>query len=111
MPVLYSCTALLKNRRAAAILGSISLDRLDKVRDQVVAQLKLHVDVGEGLSDPLPHGHELVVDHDDPQHEDDDHSEYDPAGRGHEGLLAGSGKTPWKAGLPDAATLVAWSAP
>ena len=73
----------------AALVGGISLDRLDQVRDQVVAQLELHVDVGEGLADPLPHGDELVVDHDDPQHEDDDHSENDPAGRGHEGLLGG----------------------
>ena len=150
MPVLYSCTALLKNRRDAAILfsmsddlglellevlvglevrvglrqrehlakragqhvlrrgllrralgrdggvarlhhgfegaalvGGVSLDRLDQVRDQVVALLELNVDVGKGLADPLPHGDELVVDHDDPQHDDDDHSENDPAGRGH----------------------------
>ena len=34
--------------------------------------LSLDVDVGEGLVDPLPHGNEAVVDHDDPQHEQDD---------------------------------------
>jgi len=75
----------------AALVGGVSLYRLDQVGDQVVAQLELHIDVGERLADPLPHGDELVVDHDDPQDEDDNHSENDPAGRGHEGLLAGVG--------------------
>ena len=67
--------------KRAALVGGIAFHRLHQVRDEVVAELELHVDVGEGLADPLPHGHELVVDHDDPQHEDDNHSENDPAGR------------------------------
>ena len=77
-------------------MGGVALYRLDQVGNEVVALLELHVDVGEGLADPLPHGHELVVDHDDPQHEDDDHSENDPAGRGH-----GRGSKRWIARVRD----------
>ncbi len=49
-----------------------------------MALLELHVDVGEGLVGPLPHGDEAVVDADRP---DDDHgngTEHDPTGGGHE---------------------------
>ena len=64
-------------------MGGIALYRLDQVGDQVVALLELHVDVGEGLVDPLPHGDQAVVDHDRPDHEHDDDAEDDPGGGGH----------------------------
>jgi len=56
-------------RRGAALHG------LHQVRDEVVALLHLHIDVGERLADPLTHGDEAVVDRDDPHDEDDDDAE------------------------------------
>jgi hypothetical protein len=64
----------------AALVAGIALHRLDQVGNEVVALFRLHVDVGEGLVDPLPHGNEPVIDHDDPQHEQDDHTDDDPGG-------------------------------
>src|SRR5262249_7157542 len=65
--------------------------RLDQVGNEVVALFRLHVDVGEGLVDPLAHGDEPVVDRDDPQHEHDDHTDDDPGdgGGGHGTRLLG----------------------
>ena len=39
---------------------------LDEVRNEVVPLPQLHVDVGKSRIDPLPHGHEAVVDCDRP---------------------------------------------
>ncbi len=64
----------------AALVAGIALHGLHQVGDEVVALFGLHVDVGEGLVDPLPHGDEAVVDHHDPQRGDDDEADDDPGG-------------------------------
>jgi hypothetical protein len=62
-------------QRAAFVRG-VTLYRLDQVGNEVVALLELHVDVGEGLVDPLPHGNQAVVDRDRPQDDNDDHRKH-----------------------------------
>src|SRR3974390_431027 len=59
----------------------IALHRLDQVRDQVVALLELHVDVGKGLVDALAECNQPVIRTEGEQHENDDNAENDPAGR------------------------------
>ena len=79
--------------QGAALMRGIAFHCFDQVGDEVVALLGLHVDVGEGLVDPLPHGNEAVVDHDDPSEQNDDHTDDDPGdGGGRHGvrLLGGS---------------------
>ena len=83
MAALRACTTASKR---AALVAGIAFHGLDQVGNEVVALLELHVDVGERLIDPLPHGDEAVVDHDDPQHENDNDTEDNPAD-GHGGLL------------------------
>ncbi len=70
----------------AALVAGIALHGLDQVGNEVVTLLELHVDVGERLVDPLPHGDQPVVDHDDPDHERGDDSENDPGRSRHAGL-------------------------
>src|SRR5450631_610310 len=65
-------------------MGGIALHRLHQIGDQVVALLKLDVDVGKGLIGSLPHGDQVVIDTDGPDHDDDNDAENDPAGGGHE---------------------------
>jgi hypothetical protein len=69
-------------------MRGIALHRLDQVRDQIVALLELHVDVGKGLADALAQRHQPVVGGEGKEHEDDDDAENDPAGR-HGELLKG----------------------
>ena len=73
------------------LVSSIALHRLDQVGNEIVALLGLHVDVGEGLVDPLAQCNKPVVNHHDPERDQDDHAEDDPGdcGRGHGRLLAG----------------------
>src|SRR5579862_9460275 len=73
-------------QRAAFVRG-VALYRLDQVGNEIVPLLELHVDIGKGLVDPLPHGNQAVVDRNRPQNENDDHRKYNE-GRGHDG-------TPW----------------
>ena len=62
----------------AALMRRVALHRLDEVRDEVVALLQLHVDVGKGLRDPLPQRDEAVVDDDGIEDDRDDDREKDP---------------------------------
>jgi hypothetical protein len=64
----------------------VALYGLDQVGNEIVPLLELHVDVGKRLIDPLPHGDEPVVDHDDPDHEQRNDTEDNPGGCGHGGL-------------------------
>ena len=59
----------------------IALHGLDQVRDQVVALLELHVDIGEGLVDALAQRHQPVIGTEGKENEDDNDAENDPAGR------------------------------
>ena len=58
----------------------IALHGLDQVRDQVVALLELHVDVGKGLADALAERDQPVIGTEGEEDEDDDDAENDPAG-------------------------------
>jgi hypothetical protein len=62
------------------VLG-VALDGLDQVRDQIVALLELHVDIGKGLADALAERDQAVIRPERKQHDDDDDAENDPAGR------------------------------
>ena len=53
-------------------MRGIALHGFDQVRNQVVTLLELHVDIGEGLSDPLAERDETVVGRERKQHENDD---------------------------------------
>ena len=65
----------------AAFVRGVALHRLDQVRNQVVALLELHVDVGKGLADALAERDQPVVGRKCEKHEDDEDAENDPAGR------------------------------
>jgi hypothetical protein len=62
----------------AALMGRVALHGLDEVRDEVVPLLQLHVDVGEGLRDPLPERDEPVIGHDAVEDDRNDDREKDP---------------------------------
>ncbi len=62
-------------------MGGIALHGLDQVRDQIVALLELHVDVGKSLTDTLAERDQAVVGAEGEKHENDDDAENDPAGR------------------------------
>jgi hypothetical protein len=81
MEALNSLTALLKKRRAAASLSS-TLPRSTCSCWKLAFQL--HVDVGEGLVDPLPQADEAVIDEDGIDGGGGDDAEDDPT---HERLL------------------------
>lgn len=51
----------------AALVARIALHRFDKIGHEVVPLLHLNVNIGEGRIDTLAHGHEPVVDDDDPK--------------------------------------------
>jgi len=70
----------------AALMGRVAFHGLDQVGDEIVALLELHIDVREGLVDPLPQRYQAVVDRDGEQHDDDNDAEYDPGGGRHGGL-------------------------
>src|SRR6201999_2642214 len=65
----------------AALMRRIALHRLDQVRNQIVALLELHVDIGKGLVDALAQRDQPVVGAEGEDDEDDDDAENDPAGR------------------------------
>ena len=56
----------------AAFVGHVALGGLDEVRDQVVAALELHVDLGEGVLAGITQRDEPVVDADAPDRGKDD---------------------------------------
>ena len=62
-------------------MRGVALHGLDQVRDQIVALLELHVDVGKGLADALAERDQAVIGAEGEQHENDDDAENDPAGR------------------------------
>ena len=77
------CVASLDHRlQRAALMAGIPLHGFHQIWNEVMTLPHLHVDVGIGLIDPLPHGDEPVVDHDDPQHEQDDRADDDPGDDG-----------------------------
>jgi len=60
------------------LMPQVALGRFHQVGDQVVAALELHVDLGEGVLEPVAQGHQTVVDGDrgtDDQYDQD--NEYD----------------------------------
>ena len=64
-----------------ALVGGVALDRLDEVRDQVVALAELDVDLGPRVLGAVPQPDELVEhrDDDEQQHDDDrDDDDCDP---------------------------------
>src|SRR6201999_4205865 len=65
----------------AALMRRIALHRLDQVRNQIVALLELHVDIGKRLVDALAQRNQAVVGAEGEDDEDDDDDEDDPAGR------------------------------
>ena len=70
-------------------MRGVALHGLDQVRDQIVALLELHVDVGKGLVDALAERDQAVVGRKREKHENDDDAENDPAGRHGKQLLMG----------------------
>src|SRR5207249_2400614 len=61
----------------------VALHGVDEVRDQVMASLELHLDLGERLVDPQSPLDETVVDPDDQHDEDDDDGKDDQDGWRH----------------------------
>ena len=68
-------------------MRGVALHGLDQVRNQIVALLELHVDVGKGLADALAERDQPIVGRKGEKHEDDDNAENDPAGRHGKKLL------------------------
>ena len=58
----------------------VALDRVDEVRDEVVATLQLDFDLGERLVDPQSLLDQAVVDPDEDRDHDDDHDDDEIAG-------------------------------
>jgi hypothetical protein len=69
--------------KRAPLVGRVALDRLDQVGNEVVALLKLDVDVGEGLPAALPQRNKAIVGHGKPQAQQHENCEDDPAGVAH----------------------------
>ena len=61
-PLIAALRAWITASSVPLLVRGVALHGLDQVRDQVVALLQLHVDVGEGLVDALPQRDEAVVD-------------------------------------------------
>ena len=81
----------------AALVRRIALDRLDEVRDQVVAPLELHLDLGPRVVDAVALLDEAVVerDHVDHEQDDDDHDgDQDPGHERHSNGSRGVGEQP-----------------
>src|SRR3954447_822973 len=61
-----------------ALVGGVALDRLDEVRDQIVATLELHSDLRPRRIDPVPQPDDAVVGQDEEQHrQHDDGQDHD----------------------------------
>ena len=60
-------------------MRGVALHGLDQIRDQVVALLQLHVDVGEGLADALAEGDQTVIGAEREENENDEDAENNPA--------------------------------
>ena len=88
--------ARLRDRlEGAALVGRVALDRLDEVRDQVVAPLELHLDLRPRVVDPVALLDEAVVqrDHvDHEQHDDDENADQHP-GHGRHSIRSAA---PWR---------------
>ncbi len=68
-------------------MRGVALYGFQQVRDQVVALLELHVDVGIGLADALTERDEAIVGRESEKHENNDDADNDPAGRHGKQLL------------------------
>ena len=53
-------------------MGHVTLGALDQVRDEVVAALELHVDLGKGVLVLVPADDEAIVDCNQPEDEQHD---------------------------------------
>jgi hypothetical protein len=60
-------------------MRSVALYGLDEVRDQVMALLQLHVDVGEGLSDALIERDQSIIRREREENENDENANNDPS--------------------------------
>ena len=49
-----------------ALVLQVALGDLDQIRDEVVAALQLHIDLGEGILEAITEGDEAVVETGDP---------------------------------------------
>src|SRR5438105_8802351 len=66
----------------AALVLHVALDRLDEIRNQVVATLQLHIDLRERVLETVTQRHQAVEDADRPDRERDDHREENPQSHG-----------------------------
>src|SRR5580692_9832405 len=62
-------------------MRGVALHGLDQIRNQIVALLELHVDVGKGLVDALAERDQAIIGAEGKEDENDDDAENDPAGR------------------------------
>ncbi len=60
-------------------MRGIALHGFDQIRDQVVALLQLHVDVGKGLADALTERNQTVIRAERKQNENNEDADNDPA--------------------------------
>lgn len=60
------------------LVRGVTLDGFDKLRHQIVALLKLHVDIGKGVVPRLPQGDKAVIQNDHHEGGDDDYRKYNP---------------------------------
>jgi hypothetical protein len=57
----------------------VALHGLDQIRNQVVALLELHVNVGKGLSDALTERNQPIIRADREENENNEDADNDPA--------------------------------
>src|ERR1035437_10599740 len=65
----------------AALVRGVALHGLEQIRDQIVALLELHVDLGKGLADALAERHQPVIRAEREENENNEDADNDPAGR------------------------------
>jgi len=67
----------------AALMCGIAFHGFHQIGDEIMPLTQLHVDIGIGLIDPLPHRNQAVIDADGPNNEDDDDGQDDHGRSGH----------------------------
>jgi len=82
----------------AALVPHVALDRLDEVRDEVVAPLELDVDLRPGLLRPVPERDQPVVGEDEPDQYEDDDANDDPGA--HQEVILRPGAFGLRVGAP-----------
>lgn len=61
----------------AGFVRSIAFDRIDEIRNQIIAALELHVDIAPGFADAVAESDETVEEHDDVEDDEDGHHNED----------------------------------